>query len=42
MEISGPSEWHALLEVLKEEKGISILLGATYRKSTLTVISNLC
>ena len=45
MEISGPSEWHALLEVLKGEKGIVILLGAMDTgKSTLAnfLIFNLC
>ncbi len=45
MEISAPKEWHAVLDVLKEEKGIAILLGATDTgKSTLAkfLISNLC
>jgi polynucleotide 5'-hydroxyl-kinase GRC3/NOL9 len=45
MEISGPKEWYTLLDVLKEEKGIAILLGATDTgKSTLTkfLIFNLC
>jgi len=45
MEISAPKEWYALLEVLKEEKGIAILLGAPDTgKSTLAtfLIFNLC
>jgi len=45
MDITGPKEWYALLDVLKEEKGIAILLGATDTgKSTLAkfLISNLC
>ena len=45
MEISGPKEWYTLLDVLKEEKGIAILLGATDTgKSTLAkfLIFNLC
>jgi len=45
MEISAPKEWVAFLDVLKEEKGIAILLGATDTgKSTLAkfLISNLC
>jgi polynucleotide 5'-hydroxyl-kinase GRC3/NOL9 len=45
MEISAPHEWYGLLDVLKEEKGIAILLGATDTgKSTLArfLISNLC
>jgi polynucleotide 5'-hydroxyl-kinase GRC3/NOL9 len=45
MEISAPKEWFALLDVLKEEKGIVILLGATDTgKSTLAkfLILNLC
>ena len=29
MEMTAPKEWHDLLNVLKEEKGTSILLGAT-------------
>jgi polynucleotide 5'-hydroxyl-kinase GRC3/NOL9 len=44
-EISAPNEWHGLLDVLKEEKGVTILLGATDTgKSTLAkfLISNLC
>ncbi|HUL21498.1 MAG TPA: Clp1/GlmU family protein [Thermodesulfobacteriota bacterium] len=44
-EISAPKEWDALPDVIKEEKGISILLGATDTgKSTLAkfLISNLC
>jgi polynucleotide 5'-hydroxyl-kinase GRC3/NOL9 len=45
MEISAPKEWYALLEVIKEGKGTSILLGATDTgKSTLArfLIFNLC
>jgi polynucleotide 5'-hydroxyl-kinase GRC3/NOL9 len=45
LDISAPKEWDALLEVLKAEKGISILLGATDTgKSTLAkfLIFNLC
>ena len=45
MEISAPKEWFALLDVLKEEKGIVILLGATDTgKSTLAkfLILNFC
>jgi polynucleotide 5'-hydroxyl-kinase GRC3/NOL9 len=45
MEISAPKEWFALLDVLKEEKGTAILLGATDTgKSTLAkfLILNLC
>jgi polynucleotide 5'-hydroxyl-kinase GRC3/NOL9 len=45
MEISAPKEWYALLEVLKGEKGIVILLGAMDTgKSTLAnfLIFNLC
>jgi polynucleotide 5'-hydroxyl-kinase GRC3/NOL9 len=45
MEISGPKEWYTLLDVLKEEKGIAILLGATDTgKSTLAnfLIFSLC
>jgi len=45
MEISGPKEWHVLLDVLKEEKGVAIILGATDTgKSTLAkfLIFNLC
>src|SRR4030042_3611030 len=45
MEIIAPKEWVALLDVLKEEKGIIILLGATDTgKSTLAkfLILNLC
>ncbi len=45
MDISAPKQWHALLDVIKEEKGISILLGATDTgKSTLAqfLIFNLC
>ncbi len=45
MEIIAPKEWFALLDVLKEEKGIVILLGATDTgKSTLAkfLVLNLC
>jgi polynucleotide 5'-hydroxyl-kinase GRC3/NOL9 len=45
MEISAPKEWFALLDVLKEEKGMAILLGATDTgKSALAkfLILNLC
>lgn len=45
MEISAPQEWFALLDVLTEEKGMAILLGATDTgKSTLAnfLILNLC
>ena len=45
VDISAPKEWHAFLDVIKEEKGISILLGATdVGKSTLAkfLIFNLC
>jgi polynucleotide 5'-hydroxyl-kinase GRC3/NOL9 len=45
MEISAPKDWHALLDVLKEEKGVAILLGAPDTgKSTLAkfLMSNLC
>jgi len=45
MEISAPKEWFALLDVLKEEKGIVIILGATDTgKSSLAkyLILNLC
>ena len=45
MEMTAPKEWVALLDVLKEEKGIAIILGATDTgKSTLAkfLISNLC
>jgi polynucleotide 5'-hydroxyl-kinase GRC3/NOL9 len=45
MEITAPKEWFALLDVLKEEKGIAIILGATDTgKSTLAkfLIFNLC
>jgi len=45
MEIIAPKEWFALLDVLKEEKGIVILLGATDTgKSTLAkfLILNFC
>ncbi len=45
MEISAPKDWHFLLDVLKEEKGIVMLLGATDTgKSTLAkfLISHLC
>jgi polynucleotide 5'-hydroxyl-kinase GRC3/NOL9 len=45
MEISAPREWFDLLDVLKEEKGVAIILGATDTgKSTLAkfLIFNLC
>jgi polynucleotide 5'-hydroxyl-kinase GRC3/NOL9 len=45
MEISAPKEWFGLLDVVEEEKGIAILLGATDTgKSTLAqfLISHLC
>lgn len=45
MDITGPEEWYALLEVLEKEKGIAILLGATDTgKSTLAkfLINQLC
>jgi len=45
MEISAPKEWFGLLDVLEEEKGLGILLGATDTgKSTLAqfLISHLC
>jgi polynucleotide 5'-hydroxyl-kinase GRC3/NOL9 len=45
MEISAPKEWFGLLDVLEEEKGLCILLGATDTgKSTLAhfLISHLC
>jgi polynucleotide 5'-hydroxyl-kinase GRC3/NOL9 len=45
MEMTAPKEWYDLLDVLKEEKGIAILLGATDTgKSTLAqfLIFNLC
>jgi polynucleotide 5'-hydroxyl-kinase GRC3/NOL9 len=45
MEIIAPKEWFLLLDVLREEKGIVILLGATDTgKSTLAnfLILNLC
>jgi polynucleotide 5'-hydroxyl-kinase GRC3/NOL9 len=45
MEISAPKEWFKLLDVLEEEKGMAILLGATDTgKSTLAkfLISHLC
>ncbi len=45
MEISTPKEWFGLLDVLEEEKGIAILLGASDTgKSTLAkfLISHLC
>jgi polynucleotide 5'-hydroxyl-kinase GRC3/NOL9 len=44
-EIKATAEWHALLDVLEEEKGIAIILGATDTgKSTLAkfLIFNLC
>jgi len=45
MEISAPKEWFEFLDLLEEEKGIAILLGATDTgKSTLAkfLISHLC
>ena len=45
MEISAPKEWFEILDILEEEKGIAILLGATDTgKSTLAqfLISHLC
>ena len=45
MEISAPKEWFGLLDVLEEENGIAILLGATDTgKSTFAqfLISHLC
>lgn len=45
MEIVPPREWHSLLDVLQEEKGVAIVLGATDTgKSTLAkfLIFNLC
>ena len=45
MEITAPKEWYALLDVLENERGIAILLGATDTgKSTLAkfLIFNLC
>jgi polynucleotide 5'-hydroxyl-kinase GRC3/NOL9 len=45
MEITGPKEWHALLDVLEKDRGMAILLGATDTgKSTLAkfLIFNLC
>jgi polynucleotide 5'-hydroxyl-kinase GRC3/NOL9 len=45
MEISAPKEWFGLLDVLGEEKGITILLGASDTgKSTLAkfLMSHLC
>jgi len=45
MEMTAPEEWHDLLNVLKEEKGVAILLGATDTgKSTLVkfLTFNLC
>ncbi len=45
MEISAPKEWFELLDLLEEEKGFAILLGATDTgKSTLAkfLISHLC
>jgi len=44
-EISAPEDWYALLDVLKEENALSVLLGATDTgKSTLAkfLIFNLC
>ncbi len=45
MEISAQKEWFGLLDVLQEEKGVAVLLGATDTgKSTLAkfLISHLC
>jgi len=45
MGITAPKEWHVLLDVLEEEKGTAILLGATDTgKTTLAkfLIFNLC
>ena len=45
MEIAAPKEWDVLLDILEEEKGIAIILGATDTgKSTLAkfLIFNLC
>jgi polynucleotide 5'-hydroxyl-kinase GRC3/NOL9 len=45
MEIIAPKQWHALLDVLEKERGITIILGATDTgKSTLAkfLIFNLC
>ncbi len=45
MEISAPRDWFDLLDALREEKGVAILLGATDTgKSTLAkfLIFNLC
>jgi polynucleotide 5'-hydroxyl-kinase GRC3/NOL9 len=45
MEISAPKEWFGLLDILEEERGIAVLLGATDTgKSTLAqfLILNLC
>ena len=45
MEISAPKEWFGFLDVLEEEKGSAILLGATDTgKSSLAqfLISHLC
>jgi polynucleotide 5'-hydroxyl-kinase GRC3/NOL9 len=45
MEISAPQEWYALLDLLKEQKGVAIILGAIDTgKSTLAkfLIFNLC
>lgn len=45
MEITGPKEWHALLDFLEKERGMAILLGATDTgKTTLAkfLIFNLC
>lgn len=45
MEISAPKEWFTILDVLREERGVVILLGATDTgKSTLArfLILNLC
>jgi polynucleotide 5'-hydroxyl-kinase GRC3/NOL9 len=45
MEITAPKEWHALLDILENERGTAIIIGATdMGKTTLAnfLISNLC
>lgn len=45
MEITAPKEWHALLDILEKERGITIIIGATDTgKTTLAnfLILNLC
>jgi polynucleotide 5'-hydroxyl-kinase GRC3/NOL9 len=45
MEITAPKEWHALLDILENERGTAIIIGATDTgKTTLAnfLISNLC